>query len=294
MKRTTPEAADMTTKQHRFAEKLKSLLDAGCGTESVHLFCRGAALGVYKDDASLRTWLRENIGQEATRQLITLFAVSPCPFCRRGLEPCADCEAHGHFEYTEICESCLGLGVRRCDFCNGSGLNSIDAVPRGLRAPVGVERAGAAMHRIKAMTGRLATDPAEINPRDSLKEQTALILRLTGLVGTLVNELGESGKIPIWTPKSPESVTRLVNEWPCVCRDAEKRICTAFQSMSATAQRMADDAVEGSNARSLALARAEYFGRFTTPEELDRTDIDHPILNRIAEECGASEPAADA
>jgi hypothetical protein len=282
-----PGAPTLTTKQRRFAEEVKSLLDSGRGTESINLFCRGASLEIYPEHAALRPWLVTTIGEDATRQLITLFAVSSCAFCRRGLEACSECDRHGHFDYSEICEACLGLGACRCGFCNGSGFSGIEEVPRGIRIPVSLERAAVALQQIDVLSQQLTSEPAIINPRDSLKEQAALILHLNGFLGTLENELGDDRQAPWWTPQSTTAVSHLVKDWPQVCKRTQERICGAFQSMSKTSRRMAEDAVEGSDAKSLALARGVFFERFTTPDTLDRTDVDHPILDRIRSELGS-------
>ncbi len=268
-------------KRHRFIDELTGLLDRGHGSEAVALFSKGDALGLYPNDAALHGWLRTHLGPRHLTQLIDLYAMSPCAFCRRGLEACPDCERHGHFDYDEICDSCLGLGVCRCDFCNGSGMCSLDEIPCGLHVPVVVERARNATSQIEHLADLLPLTPASENPSDSLKHQASLILRVNGLLGILENELGNAQDLDWWTPQSDDTVTALVDEWLRVARDVEGRICAAFQSMADTAAHMAKEAVDGSNARRLAERRADFFRRFVSPDALDRTELDHPVLDRL-------------
>ena len=271
-------------RRKRFVEELTDLLERGHGSEAMTLFGKGDALALYPHEGSVHDWLTTHLGERNLTRLIDLYAMSPCAFCRRGLEPCPDCDRHGHFEYDEICEACLGLGVCRCDFCNGSGLCSIDEIPRGLQVPVVLERARNAASQIEHLAELLHLTPASDNPADALKHQASLILRMNGQLGIIENELGNAHDLDWWTPESDLSVTSIIDEWLGAASNVEGRICAAFQSMAATAKRMAAESIPGSNTKQLAERRAEFFGRFVTPESLDQTKLDHPALDRLLTE----------
>jgi hypothetical protein len=277
----------LETQRQQVAGEVAALLRANRGSEAVALFGQGENQGVYPEGDALKQWLLDAIGEELTLQLICTYARWPCSFCTGGLQPCAECDQHGHFEYEEVCESCLGLGVANCYFCNGSGLGSIEDVPKGLRAPAILERARAAVGRVRDLLSRLPAEPAKANPRDALKYQAGIILRLNGLLGNLENEISDAQELRWWTPHSERWVTETARNWLAAATESERHICAAFSAMSATARRMAEDAVEGSNARKLALARAEYFARFDSPEALERTAADHPVFDRIMEMLGS-------
>jgi hypothetical protein len=49
---------------------------------------------------------------------------------------------------------------------------------------------------------------------------------------------------------------------------------------------MAGEAVEGSNAQRLALARAQYFAGLDTPAKLERTVADHPLFDQVLQMLG--------
>jgi hypothetical protein len=290
MRRTTKptEAIRLETQRQRIADEVSALLRANRGSEAVALFNQGENQDVYPGEGEIKEWLFRSFGEELAVQLICTYARWPCSFCTGGLQPCAECEQHGHFEYEEVCESCLGLGVCSCYFCNGSGLGNMEDVPKGLRAPVLLERARAAVGRIQELLSRLPAEPAKSNPRDTLKHQTEIILRLNGLLGNLENEIGDADELRWWTPHSAQWVRETARAWIAVAQESERRICDAFSAMSITALGMADDAVEGSDARRLGLARARYFARFDTPEKLERTAADHPVFDRIEEMLGTN------
>jgi hypothetical protein len=282
-KRKQTEAVRLETQRQQIADEVATLLQANRGSEALTLFNQGETQSVYPEGEGFKQWLYDSIGEELAVQLLCTYAQWPCGFCTRGLQPCPECGRHGHFDYEEICESCLGLGVSSCYFCNGSGLGSIEDVPRGLRAPVILERARAAVGRTKELLARLPAEPARSDPRDALKYQAGIILRLNGLLGSLENEISDAENLRWWTPHSEQWVKETAREWLAVATESERQICAAFAAMSVTARRMAEDAVEGSSERKLALARTEYFARFDSPEALERTAADHPVFDRIVE-----------
>jgi hypothetical protein len=286
MRRKTGQADEirLEAKRKRIADEVAALLRANRGSEAVMLFTQGDSQGICPEGEALKQWLYAALGEELAVQLIRTYAQWPCSFCTGGLQSCAECDQHGHFDYAEVCEGCLGLGVCSCYFCNGSGLGSLEDVPAGLRAPVILERARAAISRMRELLSRLPpAEPAETDPRDALKQWAGIILRLNGLLGNLENEISDAEALRWWTPRSRQWVKDTARDWVAVAAESEQRICEAFAAMSATARRMADEAVEGSNAQKLALARAEYFARFDTPEALERTVADHPMFDRVLE-----------
>jgi hypothetical protein len=275
------EEVRLEAQRRRIADEVSTLLRANRGTQAVTIFNEGAKQGVCPEGEALRQWLDDAIGKDLAVELIRTYARWPCSFCTGGLQPCAECEQHGHFEYAEVCESCLGLGVCSCYFCNGSGLGSLEDVPKALRAPVVLERARSVVDRMRDLLARLPAEPAQTNPRDALKQGAAIILRLNGLLGNLENEVSDADELRWWTPHSRQWVKETAQEWVAVAAESEQRICEAFAAMSATARRMAAEAVEASDAQRLALARAEYFVRFDTPASLERTIADHPLFDQV-------------
>jgi hypothetical protein len=271
----------LEARRKRIADEVAALLRANRGSEAVTIFSQGESQGLYPAGEAFKPWLFTAIGEDLAVRLIRTYAQWPCNFCTGGLQPCAECEQHGHFDYAEVCESCLGLGVCSCYFCNGSGLGSVEAVPQGLRAPVILERSRAAVGRMRELLSRLPAAPAETNPRDALKQWSGIILRLNGLLGNLENEISDAEELRWWTPHSRQWVKETAQDWVAVAAESERRICEAFSAMSVTARRMADEAVEGSNAQRLAVARAEYFAGFDTPAKLERTVADHPMFDRV-------------
>jgi hypothetical protein len=80
-------------------------------------------------------------GESARRTIISAFGRRRCYMCEGGTVRCPTCQGEGVSDGL-LCPQCDGLGVERCDFCMGTGLSDLDAVPEELRPAVARRRAG--------------------------------------------------------------------------------------------------------------------------------------------------------
>lgn len=129
-------------------EQMIMHLKSGNFQAAANLFIEGQKKGLFPPDHTLASKLVREIGKNATEKLIIAFSHYPCQFCTKGRTKCKDCEGRGKIQDDTMCEQCIGLGVARCDFCNGSGWMAIEDIPEGLHIMVLTTRIQTAISRI--------------------------------------------------------------------------------------------------------------------------------------------------
>jgi hypothetical protein len=156
------------------------------------------------------------MGRSATGRLIDAIASAPCFYCKDGYTTCEDCAGKGVVDGQRACSICLATGLYPCDFCNASGLVTINLVPSDIRLAVVLVRT----LRAKAQAEQLLSESTPERTADAYLTATPLLLKLNRLKGA-----AESVMIA-----STESIPRqLTNERHVVqvvhlCRGLAKRI----------------------------------------------------------------------
>lgn len=111
--------------------------------------------------SDLYHWLAGQLGKPASASLVKEYAHRKCFCCKSGLEKCGRCQGRGFLGSEEACETCGSLGAARCDFCDGTGLVTYNAIPTGLRIPAGQVRVSEAASRLRALIR--AADEADVS-----------------------------------------------------------------------------------------------------------------------------------
>ena len=187
--------ATLNSKVPPLVEEMLAHLENGRIVEAAKLFLTGQAGGIFPPDHNLPEKLVQTIGKKATSRIIIAFAHYPCPFCKKGRSKCPDCKGHGHINYDMICDRCLGIGVVRCDFCDGSGWMAMRDVPEGLRITVFTMRAQTALKRLKLIFAEPLPPPSKNKPLIALKKFARLLVKVDRYMGVLENVLLMAGKL---------------------------------------------------------------------------------------------------
>lgn len=254
-------------------------LEKGHRREAARLFSSGCAHGIFVDDAALGAHLLEAIGKERTEQLIGGFSRRSCFYCRNGLEPCGECTGSGMGEGDTVCGTCIGLGVVRCEFCDGTGLVSIDSVPHGLRIMVVTRRATRALSRIKELLDQPLPGRTDESPSRALRQRARLLLDLNKLLGVLENTVVSSKEQRLHATKAErETLSQLAESCLAIGGDAHRRVRSIIDSMAALAQLKAKHASAGSHKRKAALAAADFYKDLSEEPTFAGTSLEHPFL----------------
>ena len=249
--------------------KVDSLLRAGHGQRAAELLVNSLAQHTWPAELPVAQWLEQSLGDDTRARLISAFAHYPCFVCDNGFERCQPCGGSGFTAVAQVCVACIGLGSRRCDFCNGAGLATYNVVPLELRARVTVSRASRGAKYLKALVQK--------RPRD-LTEATAsrYLIDMNKLLGVLENaviaarQLADVGMLP-------HAVA--ANMFAACSKPAAAAEIRVRETLQRLARHHADAAaalppVDAENAR----AKGEFYSMLSQSDGFEGTGIAHPFL----------------
>lgn len=263
----------------RVLEPVLAELKQGHGVEAVRRFGDVLDRGVVPADRGLLRWLAETIGKQATARLISAYARHPCFYCKKGLEPCESCHGSGRSGGANLCENCLTTGFARCDFCDGAGLATYNAIPEALRFPAALDRIKIAAKTLTNLLDQPVPKPRFDRARQCVKQCVQRVFEMNRLMGVfenalvLVKSLEPSGA----SPPALREKTMMI----CVrsARRGRKRICELLQCMAACESYEAKSAGSKPPARKLAENRAALFGSLAkSVSTFAGTALEHPFL----------------
>lgn len=259
--------------------------------EAAKLFLTGQVSGIFPPDHNLLEKLVDTIGKNAANKLIVALAHYPCPFCKKGRSECRDCKGHGHINYDMICERCLGIGVVRCDFCDGSGWMAMQDVPEGLRIEVFTRRAKTAVKRLKLFFANPLPKLEKNKPFIALKKSARLLVKVDRYMGVLENVLVLADKLRNSEPQFKNKIGRITQL--CVESAAEGKKCVRdiVNRMVVSAKLEMGAAEKGSKKYNLAKKRVEFYRAL-----LEKSDIfvslsdQHPFLEKAIKNLSLKKP----
>jgi len=281
---------------NKLIQRIVAKLKRGNGLEAMSLFAEGKAHHILPATPDLPLQLVELMGKEMADKLITVFVHSPCPFCKKGGATCENCDGHGHIDHEMVCTDCLGLGLIKCDFCDGSGWSTIDSIPSELRALVLYQRTKVAKIRIKKILVRPIPDIARYKPVIILKKCAQLLMDLNRYIGVLENTVtgkNELVKSRYWSPKK---VKKIVATCIQVSVDAEKKAREIIKYMGQVAQRQTENPDEDSDTQKLAAVRTEFYESLLDSSNIfSGTNLEHPFLDKAIKKLSGrrAEPKKD-
>ena len=158
---TRPTELSSARNGNRFRQAIVAELAAGRSADAVRIFGEGLANGLAPKGEQLYPWLQKTLGKKQTAELISAYAKHACFACRGGMESCEACNGQGRWKDGTICDQCVGIGLARCAFCNGTGLVTHNAVPAGLRLHVMVKRVTLATTEMKSVLKQSVPEVSE-------------------------------------------------------------------------------------------------------------------------------------
>jgi hypothetical protein len=253
-------------------------LEHGDAAAAIRLFIKEQTLVSLPKDADLSEWLIKTFGKDNTKKLITAFAHAPCLNCKKGLQPCENCDGSGHFKHEMICEPCFGLGQTICNFCGGTGWATIDFVPPGLRFVVFVDRLKIAATKAKAFLDkpqREATSEALAEHVKTLVDLNRQISILEGVISVPM-QIVQSAHVPM--PHNSEIMHTSVS----IAIKSQKKLWEIVRAMAVAAQTDAENHDKESKTHQLSVKRADFYSScLASSPPFTGTFLEHPLLNKI-------------
>jgi hypothetical protein len=221
---------------------------------------------------SLEGWLRSGVDDRIRAKLISAFAHYPCFACSNGSEPCGPCGGSGFTAVAQVCVACIGLGARRCDFCNGAGLATYNLVPLELRQDVVIARASRAAKYLQSHLQKRPRTITELTASRYFQDINKLLGVLEN-AAMAANQLRDAGVL------HHDYAGNLSAACEQRAAAAEMRIRETLQRLSRYhADRAATlPSVDGENAG----AKAEFYSNLAQTRCFEGTGIAHPFLSSV-------------
>ncbi len=247
--------------------------------EAARELAEGISRRTFAPNSDLNATLTAALGKTGTLQLIHGFSTYPCFFCQRGLLKCDHCRARG-LSGDRVCGACLGLGITRCDYCDGAGWATYNFVPSSLRPAVLMERARLALRELNSLLGQPVPDGRRGAIAPLRKQVAQRIIQLNRMAGILENALDISKKISSNSP----AMKKLRSQVGQTAESAWKKIRLREQGLLETLANISSrEESAATNQRDLLLAqrRQSYYEMIAASKNFEGTPLAHPFLASI-------------
>jgi hypothetical protein len=265
----------------RFRQGLVAALAAGRSADAIRIFGEGLAHGVVPKGVQLHRWLQANLGKQVITELVAAYAKQPCFACDSGMESCESCDGHGRWKDGAICDRCVGIGVARCAFCNGTGLVTHNAIPAGLQLHVMVRRVALATSELEAVLKQPLPQLSHAAPHSALKECARQLKQVDRPMGALENALLFLRERVQARPREKGTLAKVMK---FVLRHAVAgtvRTRAIVKCMARSAECEAQSQRQLRGARRLAARRASFYkSLLTSVRGFSNTGLDRPLLSR--------------
>jgi len=258
---------------------IAALLKAGRDQDAARILIRDLRRTAAPRDADLGGWLIQAIGAKPAKRLIHALAHYPCFYCKNGLEECSLCGMRSPASNRRVCcEHCLDLLHVRCDFCDGSGWITYNAIPRGLWPAIILARAQTALSGLAALPSVSARQAKSAAPRPVRKRLEKELLALNRLAGILENAVDAVKKYKAangapFKPLATAVVVKSRAAWYQIrCRMREILLLLAD-----TLRREADKA-QTAKAGEIMRDRAAFYVTLSKSPAFSGTSLCHPFL----------------
>ena len=255
-------------------------LERGRGTKAAKLFRDGQDHGLFPTGNGLPRWLIKTIGKEATGKLVDAFTQFPCFYCKERLEACVSCDGRGTIAGDMICEACVGLGVTRCGFCDGSGWITYNVVPPGLRLVVLAERVNRACSHIEKLLQKPVPKNTSDDPVKAAKQCAKQLLVLNRQLGVFENAIVASKDLARTHPSSKKKLVKIIRLCCRTAVEAQKRVRQMAKQMGVCSKEKAKDPDVNSSVRKRAVKGSKFYESLAASETFAGTTLEHPRLQQ--------------
>lgn len=260
-----------------FVARVREALGKKRNDDAVTILVDGISRSAVRRNGDLTPWLSKQFGTTGAKKLLQALTHFPCFYCKRGLTRCTACGGRGHAAGEWPCDTCLALGYRRCDFCDGSGWVTYNFIPMGLRLSVIIARVQTAASELKALLQQ--PDPAAKG--GSAKDAASQLLALNRLAGIFENALDATRAFK--NSAAGKQVALKIRK-SCVVswKRLTPRILACLKALQADAARQAASGPESK--RKYAERKAGLYEKLATAKRFASTGtaLDHPFLTRAA------------
>lgn len=251
----------------------------GRNQEAARLLVQRASEGRIPRRHQMAKWLVSILGQQVTTRLIEAFVHFPCFYCKKGRLQCEMCSGRGHFGGQGPCGRCLGMGIERCDFCDGAGWVTVNYIPEGLRPLVIRKRMQLAIERIAEALKQPVPSPSARNHASITRKCYLLLLRLDRPMGVFENAVVAVKHMPGTYGPAVGKLSDLIDTCARLANEAEDKIRDTLRCLGGTYRLVAGQC--GREVRKRAEETASFFELMLDPAStFAGTSLEHPFLHQ--------------
>jgi hypothetical protein len=268
-------------------QAITRLLDERKAAQAARLIADAASQRKLPSGSELPGLLRDKLGKAALLQIISAFAGLACFYCRKGRLPCEVCRHEGILEEEEVCTNCIGLGIQRCDFCDGSGQVAIHYVPEGLGPPVLQMRLAAAIQQMKRLVSR-TLPPVDSDLRSRTRDLSLLLLTIDSKMGVFENVLvaARDGRAVL---DEQARFKPMLRESLALAKKAEARYLDILTALATAHEDAESGALRSHRERARSRALASYYRSLCDAgATLGGSGLEHPFIHRALAEQNAA------
>jgi hypothetical protein len=276
-----PEPLPLTPQGQKALASAIAELRANRPGEAARLLGQAVLDAALPNDQALAGRLLKAAGREGLEHLVEAFVHFPCFYCKKGRDRCSACHGSGRPLGGAICEACIGMGLERCDFCDGSGWVTINYVPRALQPPVLRKRALLAFERLRKLLEQPAPRAVPGQPAAAIKQCYVQLLEIDRQLGVVENCFTARQSLVRAGQNVAEQLDRVLTKCVSLVGEAESRLREIVAAMASAHQIAAQAPGTSGTKRQADEQVAAFWAAYTKPERSAiGVLLKHPFLSR--------------
>ncbi|MBE3142519.1 MAG: hypothetical protein IMZ61_01140 [Planctomycetes bacterium] len=267
-------------------------LRSGQFEKAADVFLKAQEKGILPDNRDFTKKLLGILGETKSSQLIASFTFHPCQFCTKGRTKCEICRGSGRISEDAVCERCSGLGIARCNFCNGSAWMALSDIPEGIRAAALVQRAEKTFIDAKTVLDVPVPQISKDNPASTLKKCATLWVLMDKCIGVLENIVAITQTSMIHASDVDQSLGEITRKAVQTATELKGQVRKVVDTMLKSSQAETEIAPPDSGRAKIAKNRAAFYRALLDKSDLIYNLSDaHPLLENVISKRIAKKPS---
>ncbi len=262
-------------------QQVVAALQGGQTQHAADLLISAHAAGTLPERTAMLPELARRVSPNLVAELLLQMATFPCFYCRVGLQSCEACEGRGRLGDDLPCERCVGLGVARCDFCDGTGWTSLEALPPSLRPLIILQRVRLALRASRKLLAQAPAPLEHAGEREARRAAARQVLAVERQRALLADALATAERAGANSRLGKELEKLLPACAACVPR-VESRLRECLSNLADVSRREAEREDADPHSRRRARSRVSYYDQLRRSGNFAGTGLERLQLSQVA------------